>query len=104
MSIVENNRSHCLKCKIQVDIINPEVKTTKNNRSMLCGNCSVCNTKCCRFLKKQNNKLDEYLVEDKKEDDDVKADDKKEDTVKDIIDHLEKKIKKVRGNKKKLLE
>lgn len=103
----ENNKSHCLKCKSTQDIKDAEVKISKNNRSMLCGICVQCGTKCCRFLKKEKSeiskKLEEYLIEDKKVDDNV--DDKKDDTVKDKVELIEKKIKNVkRKNIKKQLE
>ena len=99
--------SYCLKCKCNQEIKDAEVKISKNNRSMLCGICVQCGTKCCRFLKKEKSeiskKLEEYLIEDKKVDDNV--DDKKDDTVKDKVEHIEKKIKNVkRKNIKKQLE
>ena len=47
---------------------------------MLSGRCLKCDTKTCRFLKKEPNKLEE-LYELVKKEDDNKLDDKKEDEV-----------------------
>jgi hypothetical protein len=49
----EINQSFCLKCKSNQDIKDVEFKTTKNNRKMMSGLCSVCNTKTNKFLKKE---------------------------------------------------
>jgi hypothetical protein len=77
MSEENNQKNYCLKCKSNQDIKDVEVKTTKNNRRMLSGLCSVCNTKTCRFLKKgDDNKVDEVVkeVEVVKDDEDKKED------------------------------
>jgi len=103
--------SFCLKCKKHCDIKDSIVKTTKNNRMMMSGLCSVCNTRTNKFLKKQvENKVDEVKKEDVKVKWDEKEDDKKEDVkvdeVKDIIEKYEKKIKQVKRNniKKPLID
>ena len=90
----ENNKSFCLKCKQNVDIKDVEFKTTKNNRRMMSGVCIQCNTRTCKFLKKEqvDNKVDEV----------VKEDEVKVENVKELIQHIENKIvKKVKGNKNK---
>ena len=106
----EINQSFCLKCKSNVDVKDVEFKTTKNNRKMMSGICSICNTRTNKFLKKNK--------EDDKKEDEVKEvkwdenDDKKVDVVvkeevnkvDNLINHFERTIKKVRGVKKPLIE
>ena len=46
-------KNYCLKCKKQQPVKNMVLKQTKNGRSMKQGNCSVCDTKVCKFVKKE---------------------------------------------------
>ena len=71
MSENKNYINYCLKCKKKCDITDVEIKTSKNNRKMLLGKCNICDTRTCRFLKKEKSemskKLDELVkVEDNK--------------------------------------
>jgi hypothetical protein len=104
--------SFCLRCKTIVDIKDAVIKTTSNNRKMMSGICSVCNTKTNKFLKK--NKEDDKKEDEKKEvkwdenyDDDKKVDvvvKEEVNKVDNLINHFERTIKKVRGVKKPLIE
>ena len=47
---ITNLTAFCVKCKEKRPIANPEEGTTKNNRRVLKGICSVCGTKLMRFL------------------------------------------------------
>ena len=106
----EINQSFCLKCKSNQDIKDVEFKTTKNNRKMMSGLCSVCNTKTNKFLKKEVKQDDKEEI--KKEVKWDENDDKKVDVVvkeevnkvDNLINHFERTIKKVRGVKKPLIE
>ena len=105
MNNQENIKSFCLKCRQNKNIKDIEVKTSKNNRQMLSGVCMDCNTKTCKFLKREKTNINNKEEELKKEDE-VKVDEVKVDEVKDIIEKFEKKIKQVNSPsvKKPLIE
>ena len=48
--------SYCLKCKNYTKNINPQVSSTNNGKLMILSRCAICNTKKCRFVKKQETK------------------------------------------------
>ena len=48
--------SYCLKCRKYTKNINPQVSSTNNGRLMILSRCTICNTKKCRFIKKQEAK------------------------------------------------
>ena len=48
--------SYCLKCKKYTKNINPQVSSTNNGKLMILSRCAICNTKKCRFVKKQETK------------------------------------------------
>ena len=74
MSETENKteNSYCLKCKSKQPIKDVEIKTSKNNRKMLSGKCNICDTKVCRFIKKDKSEMAKKLDELVKEDDNLK--------------------------------
>lgn len=41
---------YCVKCKKKTQTVCPTIKTTKNNRLMLTGTCSVCLRGKCKFI------------------------------------------------------
>lgn len=43
--------AYCLKCKKQQEMKNPQMKTTKNGRSMMSGECIKCSCKMNKFVK-----------------------------------------------------
>ena len=71
---------------------------------MMSGICSLCNTKTNKFLKKNKDEVkeDDKVKEVEVKVEDKKEDDNKEDGVKQMINHIEHKIKKVKGIKKKI--
>ena len=48
--------SYCLKCRKYTENINPQVSGTSNGKIMILSRCAICNTKKCRFIKKQEAK------------------------------------------------
>jgi hypothetical protein len=56
-----SDNSYCLKCKKSVELTNVEIKETKNKRRYMQGNCSVCNCKCNKFLKKEKSEIAEKV-------------------------------------------
>ena len=48
--------SYCLKCRKYIKNINPPVSSTSNGKIMILSRCVICNTKKCRFIKKQKAK------------------------------------------------
>ena len=48
--------TYCLKCKKDTANIDPKMFKTKNNRSLMQSECSVCGTKKSRFVKEQDAK------------------------------------------------
>ena len=48
--------SYCLKCRKNTKNINPQVSSTSNGKTMMISKCAVCNSKKCKFIKKQEAK------------------------------------------------
>ena len=48
--------SYCLKCRKYTENINPQVSSTSNCKIMILSRCAICNSKKCRFIKKQEVK------------------------------------------------
>ena len=48
--------SYCLKCKKNIDSINPRVSATSNGRTMILSNCAICGSKKSKFIKNQESK------------------------------------------------
>ena len=48
--------SYCLKCKINIQSINPRVSATSNGRTMVLSKCAICGSKKSKFIKKQEAK------------------------------------------------
>ena len=48
--------SYCLKCKKNTEIINPNVSSTSNVRTMILSKCAICGSKKSRFIKNQEAK------------------------------------------------
>lgn len=52
MPVLKKDEFYCVKCRKKVKPAkSPRLAKTKNNRSMLKGECSKCGTKVCRFVK-----------------------------------------------------
>ena len=49
-------KSHCLKCKKDIENINPGVSNASNGRTMISSKCAVCGSKKSRFIKNQEAK------------------------------------------------
>ena len=45
-------KAYCMTCKEQVAMINPEQKSNKQGLPIMTGNCSKCNRKLIRFMKR----------------------------------------------------
>ena len=48
--------SYCLKCRKYTKNIKPQISSTSNGKTMMISNCAVCNSKKCKFTKKQEAK------------------------------------------------
>ena len=48
--------SYCLKCRKYLKNINPQASSTSNGKIIITSRCAICNTKKCRFTKKQESK------------------------------------------------
>ena len=48
--------TYCLKCRKYTENINLQVSSTSNGKIMILSRCTICNTKKCRFIKKQEAK------------------------------------------------
>ena len=48
--------SYCLRCRKYAENINLQVSSTSNGKIMILSRCAVCNTKRCKFIKKQEAK------------------------------------------------
>ena len=46
-----NETAYCLKCQQKHQLSNSNITTTKTGKKILKGICSVCGTKCNKFLK-----------------------------------------------------
>ena len=44
---------YCVKCKVKQDMLEVAITKSKNGRRMAKGKCQKCQTKMCRFLKKE---------------------------------------------------
>jgi heme exporter protein D len=53
---------HCTRCKSKTEHQDTETKTTKNNRSIVTGRCSVCNKKNSSFLSKTSGGMLPALI------------------------------------------
>ena len=49
-------KSHCLKCRKNIENINPRVSKTINGRTMVLLKCEICDSKKSRFIKNQESK------------------------------------------------
>ena len=49
-------KSYCLKCKEDIENINPTVLKTSNDRTMILSKCAICKSKKSRFIKNQDTK------------------------------------------------
>ena len=48
--------SYCLKCRKYTKNINPQTSSTSNGKTMMISKCVVCNSRKCKFIKKQEAK------------------------------------------------
>ena len=48
--------SYCLKCRKDVENINPKVSGTCNGKEMILSRCVICGSKKSRFIKNQETK------------------------------------------------
>ena len=48
--------SYCLKCKKNIESINPKVSKTINGKAMILSTCAICDTKKSKFIKEQEPK------------------------------------------------
>ena len=48
--------SYCLKCRKDIEHINPRVSKTINGKAMFSPKCALCGVKKARFIKKQEAK------------------------------------------------
>ena len=49
-------KSYCLKCRKDIENINPRVSKTSNVRTMVLSKCAMCNSNKSRFIKNQEAK------------------------------------------------
>ena len=49
-------KTYCLKCKKNIENIDPEISSTSNGKSMMLSKCATCNSKKSRFIKNQEAK------------------------------------------------
>ena len=49
-------KSYCLKCRKNMENINPRVSKTSNGKTMLLSKCAICDSKKSRFIKNQEAK------------------------------------------------
>ena len=45
--------TYCSSCRKYTKNVNPKIVKSKNNRSMIQTNCTICNSKKSRFIKEQ---------------------------------------------------
>ena len=48
--------SYCLKCKKNIESINPKVSKTTNVKAMILSTCAICGCKKSKFIKEQEAK------------------------------------------------
>ena len=49
-------KSNCLKCRKNIENINPRVSKTSKGRTMVLSECAICGSKKSRFIKNQEAK------------------------------------------------
>ena len=49
-------KSYCLKCRKDIENINPRVSNTSNGRKTILSKCAICGSKKSRFIKNQEVK------------------------------------------------
>ena len=49
-------KSYCLKCRKDIENINPRVSKASNNKTMVLWKCAICGSKRARFIKNQEAK------------------------------------------------
>ena len=49
-------KPYCLKCRKNIENINPRVSKTNNGRTMVLSKCAICDSKKSRFIKNQEAK------------------------------------------------
>ena len=49
-------KSYCLKCRKNIENINPRVSKTSNSKTMILSKCEICGSKRSRFIKNQEAK------------------------------------------------
>ena len=49
-------KSYFLKCKKDIENINPRISKTSNGRTMVLSKCAICDSKKSRFIKNQEAK------------------------------------------------
>ena len=49
--------TYCVKCRKDIENIDPKIVKTKNNRLVMQSKCSVCGIKKSRFIKEQEAKV-----------------------------------------------
>ena len=49
-------KSYCLKCRKNIENINPRVSKTSNSKTMILSKCAICGSKRSRFIKNQESK------------------------------------------------
>ena len=49
-------KSYCLKCKKDIENINPRVSNSSNGKTMLLSKCAKCGSKKSRFIQNQEAK------------------------------------------------
>ena len=48
--------SYCLKCKRNIESINPKVSKTINDKTIISSTCAICGSKKSKFIKQQEAK------------------------------------------------
>ena len=48
--------SYCLKCKRNIESINPKVLKTTNGKAIILSKCAICGSKKSKFIKEQEAK------------------------------------------------
>lgn len=51
---MEKYIGYCVRCKVKRDMLEVGIAKAKNGRRMAKGKCQTCQTKMCKFLKKEN--------------------------------------------------
>ena len=49
-------KTYCLKCRKSTKNIKPQINSTSNGKTMMISKCVVCNSRKCKFIKKQEAK------------------------------------------------